>query len=391
MKAGSVHKGLVKGKVSGIGNMKNKNPRARVLLYYKSTPIENPSRYPKHTNEHEIRMIASALVELGCIVDVLDKAYAGPLPKETYELILLLGTGQASHQFEKLSDEYVESKKVLIATHPHPRLELRNYDLHFARFEERHGFRPPPVTYPSPEIFDKRLQECDAVFAYGPPGTFGFDSFVGERLPVFQYPATSLFQIPAYDLSRLLRGSRKKNRFVSYTGKGLVIKGVDLLVEFFLKNPALELDIFGPENDLAFNNYLLPLVRKSQNITFHGFLRGGRQHQFSRTRKSSFFISASPSDGAATSAITMAGFGKPVIATVETGVPDSLSLGNLGAYNSGIESAIEKEVHGALALSSSAYDDVAQNVLDATRQFDPTSFRRRVMEILRQMLDQLVP
>lgn len=133
----------MKGQVIGLGRIENKNPKARVLIYYKSTPIENPWRAPRHTNEHEIRMIASALVELGCIVDVLDKAHSGPLPRENYELIFLLGTGQASHQFEKLSDEYAGSRKVLVATHPHPRLEQRNHDLHYARFAERYGLCPP--------------------------------------------------------------------------------------------------------------------------------------------------------------------------------------------------------------------------------------------------------
>lgn len=213
---------------------------------------------------------------------------------------------------------------------------------------------------------------------------------MGAGVPLFQYPPTSLFSISTNNRSSALRDSRKTNRFISYTGKGLVVKGVDLLVEFFLKNPDLELDIFGPENDMAFNKYLLPLVLKSPNISFHGFLRGRRDYQFFRTRKSSFFISSSPSDGAATSAITMASFGKPVIASKETGVPDSLSFGTLGEYNSNIESAIEREVHKAMNLDASSYNDVAEGVREAARQFDPTSFRPRVMETLRQVLDQLV-
>lgn len=371
-----------------ILNIRATGPRrikGRVLLLYKIAPLRSKRREPSHTNEFEVREIVRWFAGRGLVVDLRDRSSNLPIPNGPYDLLIMLGTGPASSQWEAMSRAFPEVPKILVATHAHPLLEQHFYDLHIASFLRRFHLSPSDLgnisrqTLPA-SVWNQRVQDSSAIWAYGKEGLFGFDSFKVEKLRVISYPPTSLFRPPPRLIGQIGGGLGPPNlqRFVSYCGKGLIIKGVDILVEAFERHPALHLDIFGPETDQTFNDYVLPRIVKSPNIRFHGFLRGSARLHLEALSQAAHFVSASPSDGTSTSGLTMAALGKPGIATVNSGLPEELNPGNVGVYGSETPQLLEAQINFFAERPRNDHRELSEEVRRQAWSYSPQSFRKRL-------------
>jgi glycosyltransferase involved in cell wall biosynthesis len=126
----------------------------------------------------------------------------------------------------------------------------------------------PKRLFPSPESIKRSVQKCDHLIITGGNSTIA--SFPDEFKS-----KSSICTMPIYPNSLgsfNVEHSQENNEFLWFFGYGQVHKGLDLVIEAFLKQPNLVLNIAGTmEPD--FENIYGTLIKESPNIKHHGYLQ----------------------------------------------------------------------------------------------------------------------
>lgn len=258
----------------------------RVLLSYVIRPFtRNPwKKYvPRHQNHWECAEIANIFTELGYKVDVINHNNRF-IPRKQYSYVID-DHDNLARLSPYLNDNCV---KVIHLTRFHwLELTLSEY-LRLKDLRERRGFmlipRRLPKAVPGIECADycviKDNDMAKASYAYAGKAIYSVHS---ASLNTFPWQEKNL--------------NRCKTRFVWLGGSGAVLKGLDLVLEAFVKMPELHLTVCGPyarESDF-FRAYQKEL-NETNNITSLGWVDTGTR-QFEEILETSIgFVYPSASD-----------------------------------------------------------------------------------------------
>jgi len=237
--------------VENIGKQDITNQKS-AALYYKTEPfVTDISRYT-HTNNWEILCCVEILNNLGYVVDVIDRDNSSWISKKKYDLFLGLGVGNSGKNFVRYAKESGADKKILLSMGPQPDISNELVVDRYKQFNKRCNMNAPTMRTVSDVIGDKFLDIIDsttAIFNIGEKENESYKSYqkYGKKIYSF-YPAIS----PAVSYNEEWLTTRKRNSFLCFAGNGLICKGVDILVESFLKNEHLDLNICGPAETAFF-------------------------------------------------------------------------------------------------------------------------------------------
>jgi len=368
------------GFTQGLRVNKSATYSGRALLLYKSIRNRRLLKAPLHTNELEIIDWVWCLNELGFEVDLIDRGANPDLVTGGYDLFLGLGTSGSSKNFLPLANNSGAPKTILIATTPHPAHANRARMAHLIDFETRYGLMPTVSRIdPTEPHFQEHLDKADSVMVYGLDGEYAHRSFSGVQPLVRTYGPSSLSKT-----IQAVRAAVTDPSFVAFSGDGFVAKGVDLIVETFLRFPEFRLSIFGPPSDSAFFSALGDKIDRSANIVFHGFLPA-TERNLKKMSSHGAQICASPSEGSATSVATLMSVGVPSIATIETGYVGApgLSLGNFGPST---RDQIAQGIATYSLLPESSRTELAREAADFSQAFTRGEFRGRLGRALKDCL-----
>ncbi|NDO61714.1 glycosyltransferase [Bacteroides caecimuris] len=92
--------------------------------------------------------------------------------------------------------------------------------------------------------------------------------------------------------------------FIWFGSDGSILKGLDIVIEYFMQNTQLKLHIVGPI-DPDFKDYFQPRTKKYTNIIWYGFLHTYSEEFMNIAYKASFNIFPSGSEGCPGSVITL--------------------------------------------------------------------------------------
>jgi glycosyltransferase involved in cell wall biosynthesis len=288
----------------------------KALLHYKIDSFIHPqlAESYKHTNFWESLEIVRILNRHGYEVDVLDRSNKTFIPApDEYDLLISNASGNSGSRYVTLASQMQSAYKVFYALGPNP--EIAN-QLVLSRY-----IRYPDITVPMRVMDQVNIRECmkytDSIICLDDNG-FSSESYEQFEKKLYRIsPSASPKCYFSYDFIQ----NRDRKSFLCFTGDGFIAKGVDYLVQAFLKLPSeYQLYIAGPNSDVEFNKRYEHLIGRAPNIKYCGFLEIGSREHLTLIHKCSYIILPSSAEGLATSVTTSMKYGLVPIVTYQCGV-----------------------------------------------------------------------
>ncbi len=361
------------------------NTSKKAALYFKTEPFYVNVDLYTHTNNWEILESIKILNELGYAVDLIDRSCETWDPKEKYDLFLGLGVGNAGRKFVKFAEASKAPKKVLLAMGPQPDISNEMVINRYRVFKERTGFYAPPmrtVEHVVGQNFLNIINTADYILTIGEKETLSYDSYLKYKKPIFNfYPSIS----PKVSFKNEWFETRDMNSFLCFAGNGFICKGVDLVVEAFLKNPSKTLHLCGPNTEKAFFDYYGEKINLATNIKYHGFITPGEDKFNKIAEKCSHVVFHSSSESCCTSIATTMKAGLVPIINKWTGI-NVLNEGYLLSDEGDLIDNICKTIVLASSCSKEKYKELVNNTLKKAELFSQSSYtesyRKSIQEIL---------
>ncbi len=317
--------------------------KKNALLSYILYPFTGKA-YHFHTNYFEAPSWAKILHELGYNVDIVDYKYEGRIDFTKYDV--LAGFGEPFQKYFKLG--YTHAKTIYYGTG----MEI-NYTnwISLRRLKDVYNKKNVWLFNSSRYTEKNRMPQiilADAIICLG--NKICVNSYAKyTKVPIYCIPGLFFNIHNAHKIMQERNILKTRKSFLWFGGSGLVLKGLDLVLDFFLQHPDLKLHICGPiKEELDFEKAYYKELHQTPNIICHGFVDILSERFESILRNCSFIIYPSASEGGCPAVLTAIGNGALIpIITKET----SISTG----YEIWIEgltvAAIEKAVNKALGLT----------------------------------------
>ena len=320
-----------------ISNVFKSNCKKRALLSYITMPFIKNSY--SHTQYFEVKSWAKILDTLGYQVDVIhyDRSLKN-LDTTQYDLICGFGSVFRKH-FETPNSK---AKTIHYATGMHV---CHQNEVSLKRVKDVYAKKNVWLGK-SARFVDKTWTHqtalVDGIIALG--GNVCADSYR-------KHYDGRVFSVPApfhatQNVNKIINSKNKDSNknFLWFGGSGLVHKGLDLVLDYFVKNVDVTLHVCGPINDEPF---FVTAYRKelyeSDNIITYDFI-DIKSDMFTNVLQScAFVIFPSCSEGGSVSVLTAIGNGALIpIIPVETAISTGYEIWINGLDDSGIDEAINK-------------------------------------------------
>jgi hypothetical protein len=352
-----------------------------VLLSYMLLPFRAGRRDKvsrQHANFLRAWDMVAILHGLGFDVDVIDASNRQFVPRRRYSAVI--GNTDCLDRLAPFLD--AACRKVHYATEAY--VDARNGpagELGRVRELERRTGRDytPKRLVSNPELVRRSIAKADAVIIGGGRETVAtFPDDVRRKAFVCTmplYPET-LPHVPLPD--------RRGSEFLWFFGQGLVHKGLDLVVEAFLERPRLRLNIAGrmePDFDAIYG----AAIRRSANISFHGFLDTGGPVFADLLARCRCFVAPSVNEGISPAVVTLLQLGLFPIVSRGTGVdlPEGLGI----VLESCTTESIGRAVDEAAAMSDAELNGRCVALSRFARHtYTPDAFRQQFAAAMRSIL-----
>jgi len=374
--------------MSLVENIRHQNvsPVKSALMYYKTEPFTSGIQNYHHTNNWEIIRACEIISSKGFSIDLLDRENRSWIPKKKYDLFLGLGVGNSGDQFVKYSKLSGAEKRVLIAMGPQPDISNEKVLKRYEMFNQRTGRNAPPsrtVQKIIGPLFDEIIKNTDYILTIGEKGSESYKSLLGYERPILNfYPAIS----PKVKFFDSWIDSRSTKRFLCFAGNGLICKGVDILVEAFLKQEDLFLDICGPLES-SFRDQYMELINSSKNIRYHGFIEPGEKKFNELASSCAYVIFHSSAEACCTSVATSIKAGLVPVVNPWTGILiDEEVNGFLMSDEGDLIENVSKTIERVSKISRQEYQKILKNSLDHAELFSQDSFSSSYNKCIEEIL-----
>jgi glycosyltransferase involved in cell wall biosynthesis len=220
--------------------------RGRVLLSYliepflvdwEALPPTDPVRW--HSNAWECRAIAQTFLDLGFAVDAISEANRSFQPTSHYAAFI-----DQRHNMQRLAP-YVGDTCVKIFHVDCANTVFQNAaeNARLLALQERRGVT---LLARRAEVPNRGMETADCATVLG--NRFTMDTFRYANKPMFPVPLSSSLDIP-WPLDKDFEACRR--RFVWIGSRGLVRKGLDIVLEAFAQLPEFELFVCGAIGSLG--------------------------------------------------------------------------------------------------------------------------------------------
>jgi hypothetical protein len=297
----------------------------RALLSYIQESVladENASILDGHSNRWESREIGRILTNLGFCTDVIDYYDSGFRPEREYDVLVDIHSN-----LQRLAQNLPRTTlKILHITGSYPGYSIRKELERIANLEKRRSALYTPKRLVDSVLFDRSLELAEACSLLGNEWTLStFPERYRGKITLVRVSASRLGKrMPAGTVADL-----ERREFLWYFGAGLVHKGLDLVLEAFVQEPDLTLNVVGPVQDepdfvQIYRNELF----RTPNIKVHGYL-APRSPEFEHVLERCFcFVAPTCSEGTSPAVATLMQAGLYPIVSRDTGVtlPDGSGM-----------------------------------------------------------------
>jgi len=362
----------------------------RVLLYYKTdvfSDISIAKRYT-HTNNSEILIIVNILKKIGFTVDVVDRSSTkneiNTLLTNQYEVLIANYAGNGAKHTEYIINNFKIKLKIAYCAGPESLtnnfLTRESYD----NFRKRNNYEAVKtrriVIYG--RLDENRFSGFDVIFSIGNNFSKGTFEKLYPNIPFYRINPSVSNDIK-FNITKL--NKKSPNRFLYFGGNGLIVKGLDLILESFDGEDNLYLEIGGPSNEDDFWSFYTPLLERNKNINFNGFMNIHSEIFNDVCQKSSFVIFAGASEGIATSVLTCLRAGLIPVVTYESGI-------DIDDFGFMIKRDIKNIKHTIRELSNMADEEIKRRSINAhlaSLKYSPDGFNNCFEEALINTLSEV--
>lgn len=285
----------------------------RVLISYVADPfVFDFTNQIKNTRGIECAVILKEFINKGYCVDLIDNYFVKPIDlliSKKYDLIFGFG-----NVFRELSG-HVQGKKIIYLTEKFPSYSLQKEKERVEYYRQRYD---KSVELSRSNLYYKE-SDFDIVDAIVFIGNNDEKDLIPISIPKFSIKPTGLNN-NKYFLSKRNISFSKKN-FIWFGSRGVVHKGLDILIDVFKDIPSCNLYIAGLSQ---VERKILPDFSTFGNIFDLGFVDVYSDKFLTLINTVSFVILPSCSEGISTGVITCMNHGLIPVVTRETGIDTSL-------------------------------------------------------------------
>lgn len=356
-------------------------------MFYKTEPFYvDVSRYT-HTNNWEILQAIRILNEKGFAVDLIDRNNGGWKADRDYDLFLGLGVGGAGVAFPKHAETSKAPVRILLSMGPQPDESTRLTQQRYKLFNDRTGLGVPTMRAPtmvSGDMWLKIVDSTDYIFNIGEKNNQSYKSFLPYGKPIISfYPSSS----PKVQFQESWLQSRDPNTFLCFAGNGFICKGVDLVVEAFLKDPTKKLHICGPSSERGFFQRYKAPIHNAPNIQYHGFIEPGGELFNALASRCSYVVFHSAAEGCCTSVATAMRAGIVPIINDWTGI-NITNEGFVLSEDGDLIQNISDTVNIAGSVSKEHYDEMVCHTLGKASLFSQESFTESYTKAITTVIEK---
>lgn len=345
-------------------------------VYYKK---KDSPWFDKHQNRREALVIGEIFKRLGYNYVMATYNKTMECDKRKYDVIF--GEGPC---FALMSRRNPTALKIYYATTAYPKHQNAMVRLRTDSFNAKHGTR---LAYSRLADSDIDNLPIDAILQ------------IGSSVTVTTYPMSLRGRISLINQSSNLKrtvdlakktASYNRTHFVWMGSTGTLLKGLDLVLDYFMQHPEYHLHVVGMM-DADFEAYYAPLLQGRSNITLWGFQLVNSDDFAEIMREVSFCLYPSASEGGCPGA---------VISLMKMGI---IPLVSRWASFDGIEacgyvmdelsdSSVAAAVEWSQALSDSEVKERMERCVSlAESKWNLLNFERELEEYLRKIVVDFVP
>ena len=259
------------------------------LLYYKCTPKFTKSKIG--TTEYQSLAIAKAINKAGYVVTVVDRKSTFNTKKKYNLFVGAFNTGGFKNFNHILSQLNKTTKVVGLSTGANPAFMKKEFKKREKMFFKRNKINLIHITRYSSINFNRIKNKLDYLIYFGYKKGFVYKSYKNFSKKIDLQPCIS----DNIKIKKKVISSDTLNNFIYYSGSGFLHKGLDLVIEFFIKNPKLKLYICSASNEQEFLSFYN--LDKFQNIHYEGNVREDSKKARKLFDKCGFIISMNCSGG----------------------------------------------------------------------------------------------
>jgi len=273
--------------LSGVRLAACAKPTKRALLSYLVTPLFAKPDHPDyftHTTFARIHEMVWVLNEMGYTVDVIDYRDTSFRPKRRYDLFI----GHKAVNFTTIASDLADDTvRIFFASESYWRHNNAREAERLAAFEKRHGVRLAPERRVVVDE-DAALAAADGVIGMG-------NACTAETYAGFS-PVIMLDGFSPADNTRQSGEKAPDRDFLFFSGSGAVHKGLDLLLDVFMRSEDHHLWICWEPEPAFLDVYAAELERRP-NIHLMGRVRVRSEEFYSIIARCGFVILPSCSEG----------------------------------------------------------------------------------------------
>lgn len=286
--------------------------RGSALLSYLTDPfVAEDGDWACHSNWWRCRQIAKTFLDLGLVVDVIDWTDQEFQPTCDYQFMVDIHRN-LPRLAPRLGDGCV---KMLHATGKHWLFSHRAEMDRLADLARRRGVAlPPRRSVPT----SSGVESCDVctVLGFRHDGTGETFAYAGK--PIYPLPPSSVAEF-AWDETKDF--GRARRRFLWFGSRGMVLKGLDLVLEAFAGMPDLELTVCGLiDQEPDFVQCYRRELYETANIRTLGWTDVRRREFAKLKREVAALVYPSATDACAGAAVTCMHAGLIPLVSRESGV-----------------------------------------------------------------------
>lgn len=239
-----------------IAITKEGNKKRAYISYIPESLIRDDAKFLNfHQNRREMKIIAETFLSNG--YDIVVQEYTAPIiDDESFDVVFGL-----EPNFTTMAKRTPKAKHISYATGAYSPFANNAIEQRTNAFNQKYSANIPPrrvcMVDDAPEIADVILQ-------------------IGSKFTIQTYPSHLQGKIKLINQSsnyihldpRIIR-QPIRHKFLWFASFGSILKGVDLVLEAFIRHPELKIDIVGPiERDVL----KIFQIEKYPNIRIHGFI-----------------------------------------------------------------------------------------------------------------------
>ena len=263
--------------------------KKKALLYYKCSQKFNKSKVG--TTEYQSLGIATAMNKSGYIVTIVDRKLKFKIKKKYDLFVGAFNTGGFKHFEYILNQLPKKTKKIGLSTGANPKLMKKEFKKREKMFIQRNKVKFKHMTRYSLVDFNKIRNKLDYLIYFGYKKGFVDKSYYNFKKKINVQACIS----DEIKIKKKVFRDNLLSNYIYYSGSGFLHKGLDLVVEFFIKNPTLKLYICSANYEKQFLNFYN--LKKYKNIFFKGNIKEDSKKAKQIFDKCGFIISMNCSGG----------------------------------------------------------------------------------------------